>query len=272
MDIRPIGHIESPYPTKFGVPRQPGLVRSLVSWLVLDGDAGSAAEAARDQVAGARAGDYLWLVWAFSKNLGRAGTAGATGASAGARWSPTVRPPRLGGNRRVGVFATRSSFRPNELAISAVQVAGTEGAVPAAASAPAPASAATPARIPLAGADMVDGTPVYALRRYDPARDCIEGATSGWLARHDWPELRGVVIPEDLEKRIPPELRAGVRELLCQDPRPAYTRATQPDREFWVPVGRLVVWFRVESRQAVVTRVRELDEAAWQQLKEKGTI
>lgn len=246
MEITPIAFVESPFPTKFGVPRQPGLVRGLVSHLVFsDGARGSWARDAVESLLGREGGGpaRLWLVWGFSRNCHRP-------------WSPTVRPPRLGGNARVGVFATRSSFRPNSLAISAVELVGTsDGGRPA-----------------LLGADMADGTPVYALRPYDAACDSFTHARAGWLGEQEWPELADVEIPARLLARIPQHLRAGAREMLLQDPRPAYTRGTQPGRAFWVPLDHLVIWFRVEDGVALVTDVRELGPREYEELRETGSI
>ena len=237
-----IARMHTPYPVKFGVPRQPGLVMSLPSRIVFEPTYRDP-----DYCRGIEGFDYLWLIWSFSHNEGRA--QGAT----------TVRPPRLGGTRRVGVFASRSSFRPNDLGLSSVRLLGVErdeelGTV-----------------LVVQGADMVDGTPVYDIKPYLPFTDSHVEASSGWVDHNDWQEL-DVHIDTDLLQQIPLELRAGCEELLRQDPRPAYTRTTQPDREFWVPVRDVVIWFVVCGNRLDVTRVRTLDAKEYERLKATGTI
>ena len=240
LDI--IARIRTPYPVKFGVPRQPGLVSSLPSRVIFE-----PAFRDPDYVRGIEGFDYLWLIWAFSHNEGRAAHA------------TTVRPPRLGGTRRVGVFATRSSFRPNDLGLSSVRLIGMEH------------DEALGTVLVVQGADMVDGTPIYDVKPYLPFTDSHEQASCGWVEDNGWQEL-DVHIAPDLLEQIPEELRCGVEELLRQDPRPAYTRSTQPDREFWVPVRDMVIWFVVTGTRLDVTRVRRLDAKEYERLKATGTI
>ncbi len=244
MNIEPIAYIKSPYLTKFGVPRQPNVVDALVSTIecelvALDFDPRAVSQ-----------GCYLWLIWDFSHNHREDG-----------EWARTVRPPRLGGTKRVGVFASRSSFRPNNLAISAVRFVGCEygektGIV----------------RLKLAGADLVDGTPVYTIRLYDEIADSHVEATWGWPVVEKWPSLAGVDASEEVRASVDGELWRGIEQVLVQDPRPAYTREGQEDREFWVPLADIAVWFKVVNNRALVTRVRKLGEAELARLKERGSL
>ena len=241
MQIDPIAHIETSYPTKFGVPRQPGLVDALHARLVFE-----PAYRNPDAVRGLMGFDYVWLIWAFSHN-----------ESAG--WSPTVRPPILGGTRRMGVFATRSSFRPNNLGLSSVRLVDVrfdekDGPV-----------------LVVAGADMVDGTPVFDIKPYIPSSDAHPSAAVGWKEAVEWPELE-VSIPRDLLERVPSALREGLLQVLRQDPRPAYTREGQEGRLFWVPLGNLAVRFTVGEGTLSVVDIVELDDARMRRLRETGTV
>ncbi len=280
MDIQPIAHIHTPFPTKFGVPRQPELVASAVSRLVFE-----PAFRDPDAVRGLEGFDYVWLVWAFSRNLaGGMGCVKAPAADGGddvaapcvdnqdagtetdrpaPSWRPTVRPPRLGGTRRVGVFATRSSYRPNGLAISSLQLLRVDLACPE-----APV-------LELAGADMVDGTPVFDVKPYLPYADAHPQARSGWAGEAPWPAVAQVDIPPDLEGRIPVPLRAPMREVLAQDPRPAYTRSSESceGRVFWVPLENVVCRFTVGADQVLrVVDVEILGPADMQTLRQTGTV
>lgn len=239
--IEAIATVRTPYPVKFGVPRQPGLVDALESRVVFEPQYRSA-----DAVRGLETFEWLWLVWGFSHN-----------AEAG--WTPTVRPPRLGGTARMGVFATRSSFRPNALGLSCVRLAGIDddpecGPV-----------------LRVVGADMVDGTPVFDIKPYLPFCDAHPEAGGGWIETCDWPELE-VRVPPACMAAVPERLRAGLVQLLAQDPRPAYTRKGQEGRQFWVPLENLAVWFEVEGGVLTVTRVQTLDEAQMARLRATGTF
>lgn len=245
MRLSAIGHIETPYPTKFGVPRQPGLAGDIDCALVVD-----AASCCARACAAAVPGSYLWALWPFSRNE----------RAVQARFSPTVRPPALGGTRRVGVFATRSSFRPNSLALSALLVA--EGA----------RREGDALRIAVRGADAVDGTPVLAVFPYRVALDAHPEASSGWVARHEWQTLEVAPVPVSELERVPGHLQAGLFQMLAQDPRPAYTRDTQRQREFWVPFAQTAVFFTVEGRVLSVTRIEELSDEELSELRDTGTL
>lgn len=241
MDIQPVGHIETPYLTKFGVPRQPGLVSGATSTLILGVEF--------EWVFELRAGSYLWLVWDFSLNHRE-----------GAKWSKTVRPPLLGGTRRVGVFATRSSFRPNNIAISSVRVEA------------AYRDESGRACVLVTDADMVSGTPVFAVYPYDPATDSIDGAHGSWNDHVTWPTLERVVfVREDDGKRFS-RAGSGLEQVLLQDPRPAYTRATSDERVFWLQYGEYLCRFRVVEGTVVVLRVDVMTQAQEQELMTTGTL
>lgn len=237
MEIEPIAHIESPYLTKFGVPRQPGLAPSCISRIVFD--AGIVFD---DE--GVIAGDILIVVWGFSHNIADA-----------SRWSKTIRPPLLGGTQRVGVFASRSSFRPNSLALSRVEVVSVDEGI-----------------ISFRGGDMVGGTPVFAVYPYDEAGHSRPEASEGWRSQTTWPQMERIVIPSRLRDPIPAGLRDGLMELLRQDPRPAYTRKGQEGRIFWVPYGNLVVWFSVIDRILVVRDVKSMDKEQLAHVKATGVL
>ncbi len=247
LTIDPIAFVRTPYPTKFGVPRQPGLVDALEARVEF-------APAFRnpDALRGLEGFDYIWLIWGFSHN-GREGA-----------WSPTVRPPVLGGTRRMGVFATRSSFRPNGLGLSSVRLLGVEPDAVYEDGSCGPA-------LRVAGADMVDGTPVYDVKPYLPSSDSHPGAQTGWKQEAPWSEL-AVAWDDGESEKVPEHLRAGVVQLLRQDPRPAYTRTGQEGRLFWVPVADLAIWFSVEGETLTVRRVVRLDEEQMARLRATGTI
>ena len=189
--IKPIAKIKSDFPDKFGIPRQSGIVDSLVSTVVFEKEFRSP-EALR----GIEGFSHLWLIWQFSENI-RGG------------FSPTVRPPRLGGNERMGVFATRSPFRPNPLGLSCVELLGVEktekdGIV-----------------LKIAGADLMDGTPVYDIKPYIPYTDSHPDAKSGFAPDAEEYTLT-VEIPENEASKFPCEKLSALRSVLAQDPRPAY--------------------------------------------------
>ena len=217
-----IARIRNSYDGKFGVPRQSGLVEEVVSEIVFEPEY-RVAEALR----GIEAFSHLWLIWGFDRTERDS-------------WSPTVRPPRLGGNRRVGVFATRSPFRPNALGLSCVRLLaaekGNEGTV-----------------LKVAGADLTNGTPIYDVKPYLPYTDCRPDATGGFT---DSTEKRKaeVVIPPELESRMPQEELRALRAVLREDPRPAYQ--DDPEREYAFEFGGRHVVFRVRDGVLTVTEIR----------------
>ena len=188
--MTPIAHIESPYGEKFGVPRQSGMV-DVVSTVVFEPPF-RVAEALR----GLDGFSHLWLIWLFHKAQRE-------------DWSPTVRPPRLGGNTRVGVFATRSPFRPNAIGLSAVKLLGVED---------------DPTRGPIikvSGADVMDGTPILDIKPYLPYADSIAEATGGFATQADDRSLRVVFAPETM-RCLESEMVEQLRQVIAHDPRPRY--------------------------------------------------
>ena len=188
--IRPIATIRTDFPTKFGVPRQAGIVDALEATVVLEPE-----YRVDEALRGLEGVSHLWLIWRFSENPET-------------DWSPTVRPPRLGGNRRLGVFATRSPFRPNALGLSCVRLLGIEKTD----------KLGTVLRV--SGADLVDGTPIFDIKPYIPYADCVPDARAE-IAPDSGATL-SVVIPETLEALLPEGKRAALRGVLANDPRPRY--------------------------------------------------
>lgn len=214
MNLQPIAYLRSPFADKFGVPRQGNLAPHVISDIVFE-PAYSQAECLR----GIEQFSHLWLIWGFHCNEE-------------GQWHPTVRPPRLGGNERVGVFATRSPFRPNPLGLSVVRIASVDPGV----------------RIRVSGADMVDGTPIYDIKPYIPYADAVPDAAAGFTAQ-PWNPLQ-VRIRAHLPAGVTPEWVEGLREVLTQDPRPAYQNT--PDRLYHIVYLPYEVSFRVEDGVANV--------------------
>ena len=220
--MEPIAHIRSDFSTKFGVPRQAGLVEALRSSVVFE-PAYRAPEAFR----GLEGFSHLWLIWEFSQNR-RQG------------WSPTVRPPRLGGNRRVGVFASRSPYRPNPIGLSCVRLErveldGPEGPV-----------------LIVSGADLADGTPILDVKPYVPYADCRPEAAGGFAPAAPEERLR-VDIPPELLERVPEDRREALLGVLAQDPRPSYQ--DDPERVYGMAFAGLEVKFRVAGERLTVTEI-----------------
>ena len=220
--MKPIAHICSDFPTKFGVPRQAGLVEELRAAVIFEPPY-RVPEALR----GIEGFSHLWLIWEFSKNR-REG------------WSPTVRPPRLGGNQRVGVFATRSPFRPNPIGLSCVRLEGVErhprwGTV-----------------LRVSGADLVDGTPIFDIKPYIPYADCRPEAVGGFAGTAPEGAL-AVDIPPHLLERVPGDRRAALMGVLAQDPRPSYQ--DDPERVYGFGFAGLEVRFTVEGGTLTVADI-----------------
>ena len=222
--MRAIARVHSDFPSKFGVPRQSGLVEDLTSTLVFEPEFRS-----EDALRGLEGFSHLWLVWVFHQAAQR-------------DWSPTVRPPRLGGNARMGVFATRSPFRPNPIALSAVRLDGVER------------TEAWGTVLRLRGADLVDGTPVLDVKPYLPYADCVPDALGGFAAAPAAPAL-AVDIPPDLLERVPPERRRALLGVLAQDPRPRYQK--DPDRVYGFGFAGLEVRFSVADGGLTVWEIME---------------
>lgn len=221
MELKQIAHIETPYATKFGVPRQAGLAAGRAR-VVFEPEY-RVAEAVR----GLEGFDYVWLLWGFHLN-GRQ------------QWSPTVRPPRLGGNKRVGVFATRSPYRPNAVGLSSVRLVAVEndpheGMV-----------------LVVEGADLVDGTPIYDVKPYIAYADSHPDARSGF-APQAAEQLLHVECPEALLMLMPEELRGSLLDILAHDPRPQYHH--DPERVYCMELAGKEIRFKVEDGSAVVTDI-----------------
>lgn len=212
-----IARIRNAFPTKFGLPRQSGLVPELVSTIVFEPEY-RVPEALR----GIEDYSHLWLIWGFHQ---------AVREGEDQTWRPTVRPPRLGGNTRMGVFATRSPFRPNPLGLTVVQLLAVEDS---------PEGKV----LVVAGADMMDGTPIYDVKPYLPYVDSVPDARGGFTTATADYHLT-VDIPPDIEMRIPPDMRQALHGVLAQDPRPAYQH--DDDRVYGLPYGHWDVKFTVKG-------------------------
>lgn len=223
--MRAIAHVRSDFSSKFGVPRQSGLVPALEADVVFAPEFRNP-----DALRGLEGFSHLWLIWVFDR-------------AARAQWSPTVRPPRLGGNARVGVFATRSPFRPNPVGLSVVELAGIEE------------TADRGPVLHIRGADLMDGTPVLDIKPYLPYADCIPEAAGGFAAVPAGETLE-VDIPPELLERVPPERREALRGVLALDPRPRYQE--DPDRVYGFGFAGLEVRFSVAGKRLTV---REIEAA-----------
>ena len=166
----------------------------------------------------------------------------------------------MGGTERKGVFSTRSSFRPNALAISSVKVLNIS------------TDDAGFVQIEVVGADLVDETPIYQVIPYDPQTDCIAFANSSWAKPEMWPMLEDVYIAPETAQGIDANTLKGIKQALLLDPRPAYTRSNQPEREFWVPIANMAIFFKVNGSRASVTQIVQLNDEQLARLKAKGTL
>ena len=223
IQMQVIARVHSDFSTKFGIPRQSGLVEKLESRVVFE-------PAYRDSNAlrGIEQFSHLWLIWQFSEN-------------AGAGWSPTVRPPKLGGNARLGVFATRSPFRPNPIGLSSVRLLGVEQ---------------DPEHGPVlrvSGADLMDGTPVLDIKPYVPYTDAHPDAAQGYTARTGDGRLR-VEVPDAVLERVPEGKREALKETLAQDPRPGYQ--ADASRVYGFPFAGLEIRFRVADGTLTVIEIK----------------
>lgn len=221
--IKVIARIRSDFKTKFGVPRQSGLVEALRARVVFEPEYRDS-EALR----GIEGFSHLWLIWQFS-------------AAVREGWSPTVRPPRLGGNERMGVFATRSPFRPNAIGLSCVRLEGVE-------------QTAEGAVLVVSGADLMDGTPIYDVKPYLPYADCKPEASGGFAPQRG-AEL-AVEIPEALLARVPAGKRAALTGVLAQDPRPPYQN--DPQRVYGMEFAGQNVRFQVAEGVLTVVEVTDM--------------
>ena len=214
-----IARIHSAFPEKFGIPRQSGLVDDLRAEIVFEPEYRNP-----DALRGLEEFSHIWLIWQFSEAVRDT-------------WSPTVRPPRLGGNTRMGVFATRSPFRPNPIGLSSVRIDRIDLHTPR-----GPV-------ITVCGADLMDGTPIYDIKPYLPQGDCHPEAAGGFTATHPRTVLE-VEIPDELLRRVPAEHRAGLRGVLAQDPRPSYQN--DPERVYGMDFAGCHVSFTVRDNRLTV--------------------
>ena len=225
VTIQVIARMKSDFPTKFGIPRQSGLVEELRSTIIFE-----PAFRNPDALRGIEGYSHLWLIWQFSEAVR-------------SEWSPTVRPPRLGGNTRMGVFATRSPFRPNSLGLSSVKLLGVEqteefGTV-----------------LHVGGADLMDGTPIFDIKPYIPYGDCHPDATGGFTdTAGDF--LLNVEFPPALLEKLPEDKREAAIGVLSHDPRPSYQR--KPDRVYGIAFAGFDIRFTVENDTLTVQAVEKV--------------
>ena len=220
-----IARIKSDFPTKFGIPRQSGLVKELQATIVMEPEFRNP-----DMLRGIEGFSHLWLIWQFSANADK-------------EWSPTVRPPRLGGNARLGVFATRSTYRPNFIGLSSVKFEGLEhtkdfGTV-----------------IHISGADLMDGTPIFDIKPYIPYGDCHPDATGGFTDTAD-SYLLSVDFPEQLLNILPDDKRSAAIGVLSHDPRPSYQKDS--DRIYGITFASFDIRFTVKDNILTVIEVKQI--------------
>ena len=225
ITIQPIAVMRSDFPSKFGIPRQSGLVATLKSTIIFEPEYRNP-----DALKGIEGFSHLWLIWHFSEAVRN-------------HWSPTVRPPRLGGNTRMGVFATRSPFRPNHMGLSCVRLLEIErteqyGTV-----------------LHVGGADLMDGTPIFDIKPYIPYSDSIPDALGGFTATADSFLLK-VEFPDNLLQILPPEKRQAAVDLLSHDPRPSYQ--CSPNRIYGIAFAGFDIRFCVQEDVLIVQQVTSL--------------
>ncbi len=225
MELKTIAHLRCDFPEKFGIPRQSGLVNSVRARIVFTPEYRNP-----DSLRGLEQYSHLWIIWQFSEAV-REG------------WSPTVRPPRLGGNTRMGVFATRSPYRPNPIGLSSVKIEEIlhdpkEGDV-----------------IIVSGADIMDNTPIYDIKPYLAYVDCHPEASDGFaLSRHDG--TLTVDFPQELAVSLPADKLTAVTELLAQDPRPQYQSCAE--RVYTMSYAEYDISFTVDGSLLTVTGIRKI--------------
>ena len=225
ITVRPIARIKSDFPTKFGIPRQSGLVEQLRATVIFEPEYRNP-----DALRGMEDFSHLWLIWQFSEAVRQ-------------EWSPTVRPPRLGGNTRLGVFATRSPFRPNNLGLSCVRLLGLEetkefGTV-----------------IHVAGADLMDGTPIFDIKPYIPYADCRPDASGGFTdSAKDF--ILDVDFPDVLLEKLPQDKKDAAIGVLSHDPRPPYQKDS--DRVYGLTFAGFDIRFRVKDNLLTVLEVTSI--------------
>ena len=226
MEITPIAHFKSPFTSKFGIPKQSGLAKDLPGRIVFEPAYRNA-----DALRGLEGFTHLWMIWQFSANAHKAN-------------SPVVRPPVLGGNEALGVFATRSPYRPNPIGLSCVRIDHIdldtkEGPV-----------------IHVLGADLMDGTPIFDIKPYLPYADCHPEATGGFTDTRSWPRLV-VRLAESVRQQLTEQEAATLADILALDPRPHYQK--DPNRIYGMPYGKWDVKFRVANGVVEVERLKIKD-------------
>lgn len=219
--MKPVGYLRSDFKEKFGIPRQSRLVKGLESKIEFVAPYNNP-----DCLRGLEGYSHIWLIWQFSENVN-------------APFSPTVRPPRLGGNKRMGVFATRSPFRPNPVGLSAVKISRIDLLEPA---------------IYVEGADLLDNTPIFDIKPYLPHIDSIPDAKGGFATDFKDYGLQ-VDFPEDILSLIPEEKRQGLIETLKQDPRPSYQN--DEERVYGMNFSNFNISFKVKNNTVIVTQVKQ---------------
>ncbi len=222
FNIKKIAEIRNGFSDKFGIPRQSGLCDKVISKIVFE-EKYRTAEAVR----GLEDFSHIWLIWQFSRSVRE-------------EWSPTVRPPRLGGNKRIGVFATRSPFRPNPLGLSCVRLEVIEidkelGPI-----------------ITVSGADLLDGTPIYDIKPYIPYADAKPDAASGFVGTNERIRLN---VRFENEPNIESSIKDALIQILSEDPRPAYQN--DPDRVYRLDFDGYTVSFKVNDTELTVTDIKE---------------
>lgn len=220
-----IGHIYTDFTTKFGIPRQSGIVKEAAGKIVFQKE-----YRIKEAFRGLEGFSHIWLLWQFSESVRD-------------NWSPTVRPPMLGGNKRMGVFATRSPFRPNSIGLSAVRLEridldSKEGPV-----------------LYVSGVDLMNGTPIYDIKPYLPFADSIDDATGGFSQEVEDRTLK-VIFPKELSSVIPAEKLTVLMGVLSDDPRPTYK--DDPDREYGMEFGGYEIGFTVKDGVLTVVRTQKI--------------
>lgn len=224
MEIVPIAFAHNGYKEKFGIPRQSGRAASVITRIVMTKQFGT-----DDSVRGIQQFSHIWLIWGFSENH---------------HWSPTVRPPRLGGNKRIGVFATRSSFRPNSLALSVVKLISVEK------------NSNGEIVLVVGGADMMDNTPIFDIKPYIPYADCVSNALGGFASAGEDYRLE-VEIPQTIMNMLSEQQKQDLTDILAQDPRPAYHN---DQREYGLTYDNMNVKFKVIDGVLYVTDCKQIND------------
>lgn len=236
MIIEPIAYFHSHFPTKFGVPRQSGIINELRGYIIFEPK-----YRVREALRGLEGYDYIWLIWEFSANR-----------KDDESWYATVRPPLLGGNKAVGLFATRSPFRPNPLGLSSVRIERIDFETK---NAPV---------IYVLGADLMDGTPIYDIKPYVEYADSHVDVRSGFVDDYEW-ELLDVDFPSNLLERISVDMRRSLIKVLELDPRPQYK--DDKEKVYGMSYGGFDIRFKVSDRILTVVDVVKLQPAYKEKMK-----